>query len=110
MNAQELGTILNEARIVQGYSILELSEITGISPSHISRIETGKRNPSVKMLQKLAIELNLDLKELLTLAGLLDKAENAFFDLDKILNTDFVYSNNTILSQKQRNQILEILK
>lgn len=111
MNQQkDLAKIINEARVIQGFSILELSERTGISPSHISRIETNKRNPSVKMLQKLAVELDLDLKEMLALAGLSDKGQNAYFDLDEILDSQFVYANNNILSTKQKNQILAILK
>lgn len=105
-----LATVLNSARINQGYSILELAEKTGISASYISRLETGKRKPSVKILQKLAITLELDLKELLSLAGLMDKAQNAFFDMEEILSSQFVYSNNSMLSNKQRKEILDILR
>lgn len=40
----------------------DLSEKTGINQADISRIENGTRNPSLKMLKKLASGLGMQLK------------------------------------------------
>ncbi len=43
-----------DARISQNISQKELSERTGIAQTEISRLENGNRNPSIKLLQRLA--------------------------------------------------------
>ena len=40
----------------------DLSEKTGINQADISRVENGTRNPSLKMLKKLASGLGMQLK------------------------------------------------
>lgn len=40
----------------------DLSEKTGINQANISRIENGTRNPSLKMLKKLASGLGMQLR------------------------------------------------
>ena len=43
-----------EARISRNLSQKELSEKTGINQTEISRLENGTRNPTVRLLQRLA--------------------------------------------------------
>ena len=43
-----------EARTSQNMSQKELSAKTGIAQAEISRLENGTRNPSIKLLQRLA--------------------------------------------------------
>ena len=43
-----------EARTSQYLTQKELSERTGIAQTEISRLENGTRNPSIKLLQRLA--------------------------------------------------------
>ena len=43
-----------EARTSQNMTQKELSERTGIAQAEISRLENGTRNPSIKLLQRLA--------------------------------------------------------
>lgn len=43
-----------EARTSQNLTQKELSERTGIAQTEISKLEKGTRNPSVKLLQRLA--------------------------------------------------------
>ncbi len=43
-----------EARISQNLTQKELSERTGIAQTEISRLENGTRNPSIRLLQRLA--------------------------------------------------------
>ena len=43
-----------DARISKNMSQKDLSEKTGIAQTEISRLENGTRNPSIKLLQRLA--------------------------------------------------------
>lgn len=43
-----------DARQSQNMTQKELSERTGIAQAEISRLENGSRNPSIKLLQRLA--------------------------------------------------------
>ena len=43
-----------EARMSQNLTQKELSERTGIAQTEISKLENGTRNPSIKLLQRLA--------------------------------------------------------
>ena len=43
-----------DARISQNLTQKELSERTGIAQAEISRLENGTRNPSIRLLQRLA--------------------------------------------------------
>lgn len=43
----------------------ELAKISGVSQSHISKLEIGDDSPTLKTLQKLAEALNVSVQELL---------------------------------------------
>jgi len=49
----------------------ELSAKSGVSPSHLSRIEKGDRFPSAQVLRKIAKPLSFGVGELFTFAGYL---------------------------------------
>ena len=51
-----------DARNKDGLTQKELSERTGITQADISRIENGTRNPSLKMVKRLANGLGMRLK------------------------------------------------
>ena len=38
--------------------------MVGMDPTYLSRVEQGKRNPTVKLLTKIACGLGVELKEL----------------------------------------------
>ena len=50
-----------DARISQNLTQKELSEKTGIAQTEISRLENGSRNPSVRLLQRLADGMGMEL-------------------------------------------------
>ena len=50
-----------DARTEQGLTQKELSERTGIAQAEISRLENGTRNPSIRLLQRLADGLGMTL-------------------------------------------------
>ena len=51
-----------DARISQNMTQKELAERTGINQADISKLENGTRNPSLKLLKKLASGLGMQLK------------------------------------------------
>jgi transcriptional regulator with XRE-family HTH domain len=62
-------TRLRSLRTTLGYSLEELAERTNLSPSTISRIETGKRTLGLDVLLPLAAALQVSLDALLTIEG-----------------------------------------
>jgi transcriptional regulator with XRE-family HTH domain len=63
---------LRSLRNAQGLSLDELSALANLSPSTISRVETGKRTVSLDVLVPLARALQVDLDALLEVADDLD--------------------------------------
>lgn len=51
-----------KVRKERGLTQKQLSELTGISQSDISRIENGTRNPSLEMIKSLATGMGMRLK------------------------------------------------
>lgn len=51
-----------DARIEQNLTQKELAARTGIDQADISKLENGTRNPSLKLLKKLAFGLGMQLK------------------------------------------------
>ncbi len=58
------GNRLRQLRMRQGLSQLELEVRSGINRTEISRIENGKKNIEFFTLVKLAVALEVELKEL----------------------------------------------
>ena len=53
---------LVDARIASNLTQKQLAELSGVNQSDISKIENGTRNPSIRLLQKLAAGMNMSLK------------------------------------------------
>ena len=70
-NSNDLGKILKQRRLMTPLSLQKLSAASGVSPSHLDRIEKGQRFPSASILRKIANPLGFADSELLTIAGLL---------------------------------------
>lgn len=65
-----LGQRLRDARKAKGWTIKELSEILGISTTHLTRLELGQRRvDSMALLMTFAENLDLPLEELIALQG-----------------------------------------
>ena len=67
----DLGKIIKHQRISIPLTLQKLAQISGVSSSHLGRIERGERFPSAHILRKLAKPLGFDEDELFTLAGFL---------------------------------------
>ena len=69
--SNELGRILKQRRVMVPLTLQELGTRSGVSASHLGRIERGERFPSARILRKIARPLGASESELLTLAGYL---------------------------------------
>jgi len=70
-NRNDLGKILKQRRAMMSLTLCELSVRSGVSSSHLDRIEMWERFPSAHVLRKIAKPLGFDENELFTLAGYL---------------------------------------
>ncbi len=67
----DLGRIIKQQRIAIPLTLQELATTSGVSSSHLGRIERGERFPSAHILRRVAQPLGFDEDELFTLAGFL---------------------------------------
>ena len=70
-NNTDLGKILKHQRLMIPLTLRKLAAMSGISSSHLGRIEAGERFPSASVLQKIAEPLAFEESELFSLAGYL---------------------------------------
>lgn len=66
-----LGKFIKQQRTVRGLTLGELGALSGVSTSHLGRIERGERFPSAPVLRKIAGPLGLNEEELFAFAGFL---------------------------------------
>ena len=77
VGTNDLGKIIKQQRIIIPLTLQELTAKSGVSPSHLGRIERGERFPSAHVLRKIARPLDFEEDELLTLAGYLSANSSA---------------------------------
>ncbi len=70
-NTNDLGKILRQRRVMIALTLKELAAASGLSATHIGRIETGRRFPSAGILNNVAKPLGFEESELFTLANYL---------------------------------------
>jgi transcriptional regulator with XRE-family HTH domain len=100
---------LQERRIEMKLSIQQLSKESGISASHISRMERGVRSPSPQTLEKLAIPLHVEYVTLLKVANLLESRQSNISDLEKVLLNDICIYHEREISSDVKEKILDLL-
>lgn len=62
MNQEELGHRIVERRHILGVDQKTAAELSGVSVHTLSNIESGKGNPSLQILSKMADALGLELR------------------------------------------------
>jgi len=67
----DLGKMLKQRRLMIPMTLRELAAKSGVSQSHLARVERGERFPSGHILRKIAKPLELDESLLMTMAGYL---------------------------------------
>ncbi len=75
-NGKEIGQIIHQRRRMAKLTLQRLSSMSGVSPSHLARIERKERFPSARILRKIAKPLDFDENELFVLAGYLSTGDN----------------------------------
>ena len=82
-STQNLGTVVKQQRNRLGLTLSALAAKSGVSVSHLSRIEKAQRYPSVSVLRRIARPLELEEKELFNLAGYIPSEYPASLDHEK---------------------------
>ena len=60
-NRQRIGTLIAEARANEGLSVRKLADICGVSHQNITKIEHGRYNVSIDILNKVCHALRLEI-------------------------------------------------
>ncbi len=82
---------LKEIRKTKDVSVYRLSQLSGVSETHIRDLERGDRNPSIDTLYKLSVPLGISLPELLNETGdvsYLNEKEKTLVDCFRHLSDD----------------------
>lgn len=110
-----IGHLIRQRRISLSLSGEQLAEASGISPSHVTRIERGERFPSGRVLNKLAKPLHFEEDELMALAGYLKEKPTVCEDrlatsyhLDPLVRN--LLSQETVEMQRLVWAVLEVMK
>ena len=110
--SNEIGKTLKQRRLMLDLTLRELADKSGVSASHLARIERGERFPSGHVLRKIAGALDLDESLLMAMAGYLSPESSGehhiYRGLDpyvaKVLSEEPVEVQRTVIG------ILTILK
>lgn len=89
-----IGKNISTIRKQRGLTLSELAVRTGISKSYLSNIERNlKQNPSIQVIEKIALVLKVDLKILLKIAADAEKKqlESEWLDLTDELRKTGMY-------------------
>lgn len=98
---------LKRLRKARDMSLQQLSELCGVSPSYISRLERNeKQSPSFPILTALASALNVDV--LILAEGLVDKDE--VVDLDAILFRSQMRLAGKVFTEEETALMLRIIE
>jgi transcriptional regulator with XRE-family HTH domain len=99
---ESFGQYLKRLRETKNLTLTEVAEQAGINHSHLSRIESGLRNPpKATTMQKLAVALGVPFIELMEKAGQWDRLDSE--EKQQLAN---LYAND----EKNEQRILSILK
>lgn len=102
----DLGKMLRQRRLMAELTLHQLGASSGVSSSHLGRIERGTRFPSGHVLRKIAKPLELDESQLLITAGYLSpqpsSGEYSLERLDpyvaKVLSEEPVHIQRAVVS------------
>jgi transcriptional regulator with XRE-family HTH domain len=100
-----LSAYLKQLREKNGYSLRDVEQATGISNAYLSLLENDKiKKPAPNNIHKLADFFNVDLRELLSLSGILE-ADAA----PPRPPTEYVFSKDN-LTQDEEEELIKYLK
>lgn len=115
MNSEErkvstnFGALIKLNRVNQNLSISELSKISGVSGSYLSRLETSeKRTPSYKIMLRICNALNIRIDELLDITNEEDEINIKKID-SLIITNDFIIGDKKA-TRKQKEAIIDLIE
>ena len=76
-STRNLGLLLKQQRLRIPLTLRELTDLSGVSSSHLGRVERGERFPSASILRRIAKPLGFEEDELFTLAGYLSPSPSS---------------------------------
>ncbi len=79
-----LGEVIRRQRVNVPLTVRELATMSGVSPSHLGRIERGERYPSARVLRRIAKPLGFTEDELFTLAGYLSPSSSGVAEANAV--------------------------
>ncbi len=79
---KRMGSLIRDKRNVDALTMTELADNAGISLSHLSDIEAGRRKPSEPILKRLCKELRLDLEVVASTGGILGAHAESYLKLN----------------------------
>ena len=99
----DLRKMLKQRRLMIPLTLRELAAKSGVSQSHLARIERGERFPSGHILRKIAKPLGVDESLLMTMAGYLppgsSEESGPYWQLDpyvaKVLSEEPIHVQRT---------------
>ncbi|WP_291754729.1 helix-turn-helix domain-containing protein [Lysinibacillus sp. UBA5990] len=99
---------LKRLRKARGLSLQRLGDMTGVSPSYISRLERNeKQSPSFPILVELARALKVDV---LTLAEGLVEQEDEVVDLYSLMFKSPLRVADKILTEEETRQVIHLIE
>ena len=104
---QELGKKIRLLRRERNLSQQELGELADISFKYIGEIERGEKNPSILILSRIALALNLDLLDLISLDPPQSSADEVQIRMIRRINRSL--HNRPVPELEQVRKILQIL-
>jgi transcriptional regulator with XRE-family HTH domain len=103
---KSLGKTLKDKRELIPFTLRQVEEATGISNAYLSQLENDKiKKPSANVLYKVASLYNIDLNDLLSAAGVIEKRDPS---KSKLLNTAALSANE--LTSEEEQALLDYLK
>lgn len=99
-----VGAKLKSRRQLKGLTLGELSKASGVTSSHLGRIERGERAPSAAVLRRLAEPLGCTEVELLKLAGYLspDATDDRLVRLKEAVREEITGTMTKLLEKVDR--------
>lgn len=104
------GSYIAHLREEKDYSLKDVERITGISQSYVNRIEKGQRKaPSYPIIEKLANAYDVQISELLKIAGIGADEVNVQGFAQLIYSNNFTI-NGKMTSTKRKELIVELIE
>ena len=67
-DGETIGKRIKRERLQRSMTQRELAALIGVGAPHVSKVEAGRENPSVEILNKIALVFNCEFEELLLVA------------------------------------------